>query len=324
MLKDETKRITSKRILLFLAITFALTYALEFAFVLPSGMQEEASGVLYRIVSGIAIMTPAISVLITRLLTKEGFVEHYLHPHINKGTVRYYLLAWLLPAGLIAIGILLYFLVFPAQFDWNMTYYMDTVLKTGTKVELDALRKTMISQTITGVILGPVTYCITCFGEEWGWRGYLLPKMMKCMPVIPAVLISGLIWGLWRIPYVLGGLNYGLEYEGYPYLGILLMTLFCIMIGCFHSFVTIRTGSCIPAIIAHGAINATYAAGIYFTKDGGDPLLGPSVAGILSMIPVIITAVIIICILARNSACVNNSLCDTIIEESSNGDENVE
>lgn len=322
--QNSDKKMTGIRILIFLAIAFTLTYILELLFVLPAAKAKRTTGnLLYSFMAAAAMLMPAIAVVVTRLLTKEGFQNHWLKFIWKKGTRKYYLLAWFLPALLTLIGGLLYFLIFQGQFDWNMSYYWNTISKTGTDVTVEALRSTIISQLITAVILGPVMNCITCFGEEWGWRGYLLPKFMEIMPVIPAILITGMIWGLWHIPYIVAGLNYGMDYPGYPYLGFLMMTLFCIMIGIFLSYVTIRSGSCIPAIIGHGAVNAIAAVGVYFTVDGGKLLFGPAITGLIGMIPVIITAVILIVLLARNSTCINETTCDTIIETSSDGDENV-
>ncbi len=323
-MNQNNRKTTIIRILTFLFIAFILTYIIELVFVLPAARENKTSdSILYTVMAAAAMMMPSISVLLTRLFTKEGFADHYLNPNCNKKTMKYYILAWFLPPVLIITGAAIYFGFFAGQFDWNMTYYMKTISKTGTEVTVDALRTTIFSQAIAGVILGPVMNCITCFGEEWGWRGYLLPKLTGLMPVIPAVFVSGLIWGLWHIPYVIAGLNYGMEYTGYPYLGFLMMTLFCIVIGIFISFVTIRTKSCVPAIIAHGAVNATASAGVYFTSDGGKLLFGPSITGIVGMIPAIITAVILLAIMLRDNACARESICDTIIP-TPDGDKKIE
>ena len=322
--QNDERKTTWARILIYLAIAFTLTYILVLLFVLPAAKSNRTTGnILYSLMAAAAMMMPSIAVVITRLITREGFGDHHLKFVWKKDTRRYYILAWFLPAFLTMLGGLIYFLIFRGQFDWNMSYYWNTIAKTGTDVTVEALRSTVISQLITAVILGPVMNCITCFGEEWGWRGYLLPKLMKLMPVIPAILLTGVIWGLWHIPYIIAGLNYGMEYVGYPYLGFLMMTLFCVMVGIFLSYVTIKSGSCIPAIIGHGAVNSIAAVGVYFTIDGGKLLFGPAITGLVGMIPVIITAVILTAFLARNSTCVNETTCDTMIETSSGGDENV-
>lgn len=318
------KKETCKRIVLFLIITFVLTYFIEFLFVLPFARSTEMADALQAtVVSAISMMFPAIGVLITRIITKEGFKDHKLIFSLKSVKLKYYFMAWLLPSVLIVLGALIYFLVFPNEFDWNMTYYLGNVTKSGTNVTAEALRSTMISQLITGVILGPVMNCIPCFGEEWGWRGYLLPKLMEVLPCFAAIIIDGVIWGLWHLPLIIGGKNYGFDYPGYPYAGIEMMVVFCIVLGIIFSYMTIKTGSCIPSIIGHGALNAVASVGIVFTVDGGRMLLGPSITGILSMVPAIITAVILLALLRHDNACLIVSSCDTISEVELSGDSNI-
>jgi len=78
----------------------------------------------------------------------------------------------------------------------------------------------VLSQAVTGIFLGPVLNFVTCFGEEWGLRGYLLPKMAKKFSLVKMLLIIGVIWGLWHAPLTALGHNYGVGYPGFPFLGI--------------------------------------------------------------------------------------------------------
>ena len=149
----------------------------------------------------------------------------------------------------------------------------------------------MLIQCVQAVFLAPALNFVTCFGEEWGWRGYLLPKVSKHFATIPTLLITGIIWGLWHAPMTIIGHNYGLGYWGFPFTGIGMMCVFCIVLGVFLSYITLKTGSCIPAILAHGAINGIAAIGIYFTHDGGNPFVGPAPTGIIGMIPFILVAI---------------------------------
>lgn len=41
--------------------------------------------------------------------------------------------------------------------------------------------------------LGPV-------GEELGWRGFLLPRLLERLAPLPAALVTGAIWMVWHIP----------------------------------------------------------------------------------------------------------------------------
>ena len=158
----------------------------------------------------------------------------------------------------------------------------------------------MLVQCVQALFLAPVMSFVTCFGEEWGWRGYLLPKMQNLLPTVPMLLVTGIIWGLWHAPLTIIGHNYGLGYWGFPFTGIAMMCLFCITLGIFLSFVTLKTGSCIPAILAHGAINGIAAIGIYFTHDGGNPFVGPAPTGIIGMIPFLAAAIFMVLHLKKN------------------------
>jgi len=139
-----------------------------------------------------------------------------------------------------------------------------------------------------GAILGSfltsfVLTIIPGFGEEFGWRAYLLPKLMP-LGGRRAVLLSGVIWGVWHWPVIAMGHNYGLDYPGYPWLGMLLMVLVCIGLGSFLSWVTLRAGSVWPAVIGHAAINGISALGTLALKPGaGNVLLGPLPVGIIGM-----------------------------------------
>ena len=102
--------------------------------------------------------------------------------------------------------------------------------------------------------------------------------------MVPAVLIDGLIWGLWHAPLVaVAGLNYGMGYLGYPVTGILAMCVFCVVIGIILSYVTIKTSSCVPAILGHGMINGFATIGIYFTslETPYNVFLGPAPTGLI-------------------------------------------
>ena len=294
----KTDKLTWKRILLYLGITFLITYGYCFLILHPVIRGENLSGVpslAAQLLTAVVMFFPAIGVLLTRLITKEGFRDSWLKLQL-RGNLKTYLLAWFGPSILTILGTVLYFLIFPDQFDPDCGYMQATLDSMGAKPEdiPIPLSLLMVVQGIQGIFLGPIMNFVTCFGEEWGWRGYLLPKLRKQMPLIPTLLVSGIIWGLWHAPLTAVGHNYGLGYAGFPYTGIGMMCLFCITLGVFMSYVTLKSGSCIPAILSHGAINGFAAIGMYFTKDGGNPFVGPAPMGIIGIIPFMLVAVILV------------------------------
>lgn len=291
----------AKRILIYVGITFLITYLVEI-FVLRHliGSDDVAQNAIAQAVTIGVMLIPALSVVITRLVTHEGFADAWVTPHL-KGNIKYYLIAWFGPAVMTVIGAVIYFLIFPGEYDSQMNNAIKIYADQGMQFTTQQLRISTISQLVTAVVIAPVLNFITCFGEEWGWRGYLVPKLSERMSFAPMALISGLIWGLWHAPLIAMGHNYGTDYSGAPYLGILSMCLFCIVIGTIFSYLCLKTKSCIPGVIGHGALNGFAQAGIIFSKDGGNPFIGPSPTGIVGGIGFIMAACFIMFLVSKNN-----------------------
>ena len=294
----ENKTQDLKRALIYALLTFALTWAYCLLIVYPVANGEVLSGVpslVTQLSVAACMFFPSIGVLLTRLITKEGFKDAWLKPNLKKN-LRFYLLAWFGPAVLTFAGMGIYFLLFPENLDLGFSYFIATLESTGAPMETlpIPISLLMLVQCVQALLLAPALNFVTCFGEEWGWRGYLLPKVSGHFSTIPTLLITGTIWGLWHAPLTIIGHNYGIGYWGFPFTGIAMMCVFCIVGGIFLSYVTLKTKSCIPAILTHGAINGIAAIGIYFTHDGGNPFVGPAPTGIIGMIPFIIVSIVIV------------------------------
>ena len=293
-----------KRIVIYVALAYGLAWALWFAVVYPM-VNGGGLGTSMQLAIAAGMFAPAIAAALTRLITKEGFKDAWIKPRAFKKTWRYYVLAWFGPLVLVLAGAALYFLINPADFDPSMSYVIQATREQaeamGVEMSVDdeTIRLTQIASLAT-LVIAPAINAVTCFGEEWGWRGYLLPRLLGRFSIIPTLLISGIIWGIWHAPITLIGHNYGLGYAGYPFTGIAAMCLFCIVLGVFMSYVTLRTGSCLPAVFAHGMVNGSAAAGIIFSATGGNPFVGPAPTGILGGAFFIVAAIFMAVDLARN------------------------
>jgi membrane protease YdiL (CAAX protease family) len=85
--------------------------------------------------------------------------------------------------------------------------------------------------------------------EEAGWRGYLQPALERKIPLILAVLIVGIIWSLWHLPYFfLPGLHYGANFFAY----IIIVTITSFILVAIYKL----TGSIILCTLFHGWQNA--------------------------------------------------------------------
>jgi membrane protease YdiL (CAAX protease family) len=54
-------------------------------------------------------------------------------------------------------------------------------------------------------VLLPIITLIPGFGEELGWRGYMLPRMARTRSGRKAVLVHSVIWWVWHLPLLIGG-----------------------------------------------------------------------------------------------------------------------
>jgi membrane protease YdiL (CAAX protease family) len=292
----------SKRILIFLIITFILTYALEILVIgrVAKSADPNLKALTTPLIAA-AMLIPSAGVVITRIITKEGFKDLWIRLNL-KGNKRYYVMAWFGMVVLSAAGAAIYFAVFPNNYDPNLSYLAGLYKSAGQNISAEELKKGMYAQMAIGIFFSPILNAVFCFGEEWGWRGYLLPKMMKKFKLLPMLLINGIIWGLWHAPITALGHNYGLEYAYFPFTGIFAMCVFCIVFGTISSYLSIRTKSCIPAVIAHGSLNGFAMSSKYFTTDGGNPFIGPAPTGIIGGIAFIAAAVILYFLMSKGSS----------------------
>jgi membrane protease YdiL (CAAX protease family) len=102
--------------------------------------------------------------------------------------------------------------------------------------------------TFVGVPIGT----LLAFGEEFGWRGYLLPKLLP-LGEVKAALIVGLIWGPWHLPMLIVGLNY----PGQPIIAILAVFLLsATLLSFLHTRFYVASGySLIAVALLHGSLN---------------------------------------------------------------------
>jgi len=103
------------------------------------------------------------------------------------------------------------------------------------------------------------------FGEEWGWRGYLLTQLLP-LGQWRALIITGLIWGLWHFPLYTGAEFPKLN----PLLALILFALFTTIWGIVLGWMRLATDSLWPAVLGHAGIDSGQSLAVLavFSKAG--------------------------------------------------------
>lgn len=225
----------------------------------------------------VLMFTPTVSVLLTTLLAGAGWKEllanFHLKPRLRQNKGRY-LAVWLLTPVVAYLGAAVYFLLFPQQFTLQSALAVESGMQ-GT--DYIAFLATMIP---LAVLVNPLMGLPQCLGEELAWRGWLLPKLTERFGQLRAVLLTGLIWGLWHAPVVAMGYNYG---EGHPLANVAAMVLFCLVLGVIQGFLFWRTDSIWGPVLFHAAVNGIdlWKPTDLFMNSPANLFVGPNLVGIV-------------------------------------------
>jgi len=282
-----------KRVWVFLAVTFGLTWGL----LIPAGIVlgtfehgETSSATMFALIA-VSMFFPLAGALVANFTGPlEGRIDLGFQPFVKRNA-KAYLAAWFTPAVLALLGCIVFFALNPQWFDPTMDSYLE-VAAISAGVPVDQIPEPPMPipalvglSVVAALTVAPFMNMIPAFGEELGWRGMLFPALSEHLSPRAAALVSGVIWGLWHAPAIAMGHNYGMGYAGFPFAGIATMILSCTALGCWLAYLRMRSGSVWPCALAHGAFNAVANIGVVFCTVG-QGLLGPSPLGLVAGIPV--------------------------------------
>lgn len=236
----------------------------------------------------VLMLTPAASVIITRIAAREGFAGLHLKPNF-RGNIKLYLAAYLGTPAAAFSGAVIYFMIFRSKWEPLMSRY---AIEIGCKTNEEYFQNLAVMIPLA-VLINPLMGLLQCFGEEFAWRGYLLPKLNMIFGYRTAVIASGIIWGLWHAPIIAMGYNYGSKH---PLFGIFAMTLLTVILGIIASFLFSVTQSVWCPVIFHTALNAMdkfSPSSLFMRTEEADPFIGPDFVGIIGGIGFTVIAVII-------------------------------
>lgn len=97
-----------------------------------------------------------------------------------------------------------------------------------------------------------VVILMISLGEEFGWRGYLLPKLQEKYNALKASLILGIIWSLWHWPGSLIGVG---TPQNMPFIVFMAWVVTATIV---ITWVYNNTGNLLMAVVMHSMANITF------------------------------------------------------------------
>ena len=230
--------------------------------VVPSPSPQESLGIL------IFITLPFLAAFLLRGFGGDGWKDFGLRLNL-KGNWGWYLLALLMypAATLLTLGL-------GAVFG---------------SVSFEGLRSQGFGALLSVIGLGFAMSLMKNIGEEFSWRGYLTPRFKALgLGDFANHMLTGLIWGLWHVPYWLFILGPAIinEYSGLGVTGFVVLGL----VGIFptalvYGELRLKTDSLWPAFLAHNVINAMSAQliidGFVHLKPNTELFFSPGLDGLL-------------------------------------------
>jgi len=218
------RKINSKNTLVFIICAFLASWIIwGFCFI-----ADDKTGGILRIVGTFG---PSVSAIIISLVSNKKETVGIMKSAVN---VR-----------IKAVDYLLIFLLLPAV--TAISYLIMRVSRLETPDFSYKVLELPVVFLYIFALMGPL-------GEELGWRGFLLPKLLRKQNTLTAGIVLGLIWTVWHLPlfFINGALQnsfvrtfgYTAAFIGYAY--------YTVLMSIFISIIFVRSrGSTFAALIIH-------------------------------------------------------------------------
>ena len=237
------------QIFIFVVSTLAVSWGYE-AFILTHGGVKT-----FGLIGLVALMwIPGALSIAFRIIFRTGFGD----VGFSLGKLKFYVYGILVPIALAVFTNLI-----SSVFDIRHFEFVD---------------QSKLPRAMPMVAMSLVFGVIGALGEELGWRGYLLPKMVAARISKP-YLLSGLIWAAWHLPII----TLGDYYAGNDHFLIAIAyALSIVAMGFLMSELRMQSGSVWVATAFHASHNFFFqlvVPNLFFTKLGNRSDLWEIVGG---------------------------------------------
>jgi membrane protease YdiL (CAAX protease family) len=101
---------------------------------------------------------------------------------------------------------------------------------------------------------------IAPWGEEFGWRGFALPRLLEQMTPLAATLVLGTAWIVWHVPaFFVAGIM-AVSWQGFFWWALGTMALSLVMTVLY---LRANASLLVAGIVPHAMINALAKAGLW-------------------------------------------------------------
>jgi uncharacterized protein len=154
---------------------FVLVFVLTCACWIPVAISKGTASFPLLVLSGLGgIMPSLVGILLTALFSgKSGLGELFRRLGQVRVALVWYAVVLLLPPALLFTGIGAHLLLGGAAITYAWSGFITVLVQNGLGAGL---------------------------GEEFGWRGFALPRLLARQQAFPASLLLGVLWGLWHLP----------------------------------------------------------------------------------------------------------------------------
>ena len=218
---------SKRKIAIFLVLTFGLSVL--------TWIPQIQAGSIHPLWILATMWSPGVAAIVTRLVTQGNLRGFGWKP----GKVKWLALAYALPI----------FYAFPV-------YLIAWLSGLGIFDEgkwIVAPNLTPLTGLAMIATAGLAASLVSATGEEIGWRGFLVPEMLKVTSFRRTALISGAIWATWHMPLVIFA-----DYRGHGTPLVFSIACFAAMIvglAVIMAWITVKSGSFWPAAMLHATHN---------------------------------------------------------------------
>ena len=251
-----------KGLAVYFGVLVPASAALEFLLLRTGQPIQSHPGLIFLL-----MWCPTAASFAARLVLREGFRDVSFRFGGREG-IPALLIAWLYP---LAVGFLAYGTAWVAG---AAAFAPPALERLGLGSAPPAAR--FVALLALSLTIGNVFSIISAAGEEIGWRGYMLTRLIDARVPMP-VLVSGLIWGAWHLPLILSG-QYASSEK--PALSATLFLVDIVAFAYLAAWLRLRSGSVWPAVLIHASWNVIIQSVFDASTKGGPFLIGES--GILT------------------------------------------